>query len=68
MSTLHAIFAHAARLGLIEANPANGVRKLATQPRIRRLSRAEIERLGKALRAQKRASTPLGSPRSASCC
>ena len=51
MSTLHAIFAHAARLGLIEANPAKGVRKLAAQPGIRRLSRAEIERLGKTLRA-----------------
>jgi integrase len=52
MSTLHAIFAHAARLGLIEANPAKGVRKLAAQPRIRRLSRAEIERVGKTLRAR----------------
>ena len=51
ISTLHAIFAHAARLGLIEANPAKGVRKIATQPRIRRLSSAEIERLGKTLRA-----------------
>ena len=39
------------RLGRIEANPAKGVRKLGTQPRERRLSRAEIERLGKTLRA-----------------
>src|SRR5271165_731616 len=52
LSTLHAIFAHAARLGLLESNPAKGVRKLASQPRIRRLSRAEIERLGKTLRAR----------------
>jgi integrase len=51
MSTLHAIFEHGVRLGQIEANPAKGVRKLATQPRERRLSRAEIERLGKRLRA-----------------
>ena len=51
MSTLHAIFEHAVRLGRIEANPAKGVRKLAAQPRERRLSRAEIERLGKTLRA-----------------
>ena len=35
----------------IEANPAKGVRKLASAPRERRLSRAEIERLGKTLRA-----------------
>jgi integrase len=39
------------RLGRIEANLAKGVRKLATQPRKRRLSRAEIERLGKTLRS-----------------
>ena len=51
MSTLHAIFEHAVRLGQIEANPAKGVRKLASVPRERRLSRNEIERLGKTLRA-----------------
>jgi integrase len=51
MSTLHAIFEHGVRLGRIETNPAKGVRKLAAQPRERRLSRAEIERMGKALRA-----------------
>ncbi len=50
-STLHAIFEHAVRLGLIDANPAKGVRKLASAPRVRRLSRSEIERLGKVLRA-----------------
>jgi integrase len=51
MSTLHAIFEHAVRLGKVETNPAKGVRKLAGAPRERRLSRAEIERLGKTLRA-----------------
>ena len=51
MSTLHAIFEHAVRLGQIQANPAKGVRKLASAPRERRLSRSEIERLGKTLRA-----------------
>jgi len=51
MSTLHSIFEHAVRLGQIEANPAKGVRRLASAPRERRLSRSEIERLGKALRA-----------------
>ncbi|HXP97996.1 MAG TPA: tyrosine-type recombinase/integrase [Telmatospirillum sp.] len=39
------------RLGRIEANPAKGVRKLAAAPRERRLSRSEIDRLGKTLRA-----------------
>lgn len=50
MSTLHAIFEHAVRLGQIETNPAKGVRKLAGAPRERRLSRSEIERLGKTMR------------------
>ncbi len=51
MSTLHSIFEHAVRLGKIEVNPAKGVRRLASAPRERRLSRSEIERLGKTLRA-----------------
>ncbi|CAA0129155.1 Tyrosine recombinase XerC [Starkeya nomas] len=51
MSTLHSILEHAVRLGKIEANPAKGVRRLASAPRERRLSRSEIERLGKTLRA-----------------
>lgn len=50
LSTLHAIFEHGVRVGKIPSNPAKGVRKLASTPRERRLSRAEIERLGKALR------------------
>ena len=33
MSTLHAIFEHAVRLGQIETNPARGVRRLASAPR-----------------------------------
>ena len=51
ISTLHAIFKHAVRLGKIEANPAKGGHKLADAPRERRLSRAEIERLGKHVNA-----------------
>jgi integrase len=51
LSTLHAIFEHAVRVGKIPSNPAKGVRRLASMPRERRLSRAEIERLGKTLRA-----------------
>jgi integrase len=50
LSTLHAIFEHGVRLGKIPDNPAKGVRKLASTPRERRLSRAGIERLGKTLR------------------
>ena len=55
MSTLHAIFEHAVRLGKIENNPGKGVRRLASTPRDRRLSRAEIARLGKAMRAARAA-------------
>jgi len=51
MSTLHAIFEHAVRLGKVENNPGKGVRRLASTPRDRRLSRAEIAKLGKAMRA-----------------
>jgi integrase len=51
LSTLRAIFAHAARLGKIEENPAKGVRLLAGTPRDRRLSRAELAQLGKTMRA-----------------
>jgi integrase len=49
VSTLHAIFEHGIRLGMIDANPARGVRKLAEQRRDRRLSEREIMRLGRAL-------------------
>ncbi len=51
MSTLRAIFEHAVRLGRIESNPAKGVRLLAGTPRDRRLNRAELARLGAAMRA-----------------
>lgn len=51
LSTLQAIFEHAMRVSKIPTDPAKGVRKLASMPRERRLSRAEIERLGETLRA-----------------
>jgi len=51
MSTLHAVFEHAVRLGKIENNPGKGMRRLASTPRDRRLNRAEIAKLGKAMRA-----------------
>lgn len=50
MSTLHSILEHAVRLGEIEKNPARGVRRLASTPRMRWLSQAELRRLGVALR------------------
>src|SRR3546814_15874326 len=50
VTTLHAIFAHAKRAGLIEVNPALGVRKDPDQKKTRRLSRQELRDLGKALR------------------
>src|SRR3546814_11750537 len=50
VTTLHAIFAHAKRAGLIEVNPALGVRKYPDQKKTRRLSRQELRDLGKALR------------------
>jgi len=49
MSTLHSILEHAARLGEIEKNPARGVRRLASAPKLRWLSQAEIRKLGAAL-------------------
>ena len=61
MSTLHAIFEHGVRLGKIESNPARGVRRLASAPRDRRLSRAEIEKLGQAIRtAEQEGEHPTG--------
>jgi site-specific recombinase XerD len=50
MSSLHSIFEHAVRLGKMTANPARGVRRMASTARIRRLSRVEIGKLGEALR------------------
>ena len=50
MSTLHSILEHAVRLGEIEKNPARGVRRLASTPRMRWLSQAELRELGAALR------------------
>jgi integrase len=50
ISTIHSIFAHAKRMGLINENPASGVRRLAGSQRERRLSAAEISRFGQAMR------------------
>jgi integrase len=49
VTTLHSIFAHAKRAGLIDTNPALGVRKYPDQKKTRRLSREELHQLGQAL-------------------
>jgi integrase len=50
ISTLRALLGHAARLGVIGKNPAQGVRQLAVGSRKRRLSEDEIRRLGRVMR------------------
>jgi integrase len=50
VSTLHSVFEHAVRLGVIDLNPARGVRRLASNRRTRRLSAAELIAFGKAMR------------------
>ena len=46
VSTLRSMLGHAKRFGLIEANPALGVRVIASNKKVRRLSREELLRLG----------------------
>jgi integrase len=60
VTTLHNIFAHAKRNGLIEDNPAIGVRKYPYQKKKRRLSRKEIVELGQALRDMAPVEHPTG--------
>lgn len=61
VSTLHALFEHAVRLGEIESNPARGVRRLAGTPRERRLSTTELVALGTVMRtAQAVGEHPVG--------
>lgn len=50
MTTLRSLLNHAVRLGLIDRNPANGVRIMASQKTKRRLSSGEVRHLGKILR------------------
>ena len=50
VSTLQSLLAHARLLNVIVANPATGARKLAGKRKERRLSVAEIKRLGEAIR------------------
>lgn len=50
VGTLRSICGHACRAGLIERNPAAGARLVASTPRTRCLSLAEIKLLGRAMR------------------
>ena len=50
VGTFRSIFGHASRVGLIERNPAAGVRLVASEQQSRRLSLAELRLLGAALR------------------
>lgn len=50
ISTLRALLGHAARLNVIESNPALGVRQMAVKKRKRRLSEDELRVFGKAMR------------------
>ena len=49
VSTLQSLLAHAKRLDVIANNPADGVRKLAGKKKERRLSVAEIKKLGETM-------------------
>ena len=61
VGTLRAILGHATRLGVIEKNPAAGVRLVASTPKTRRLSFAELRFFGRALRtADAEAEHPVG--------
>lgn len=60
VSMLHSIFAHAKRSGLIETNPAVGVRKFPDQKKTRRLSRDELRDLGQAMRDVADSEHPVG--------
>lgn len=60
VTTLHSIFAHAKRAGLIDTNPALGVRKYPDQKKTRRLSREELHELGQALHDVAEVEHPIG--------
>lgn len=51
VTTLQSLLAHARRLDIVTSNPAVGVRKIAVKRKERRLSVAEIKKLGEVMRA-----------------
>lgn len=54
VATLQSILGHAARLDKIESHPSRGARKIAGNRKMRRLSVAEIKKLGAAMRHAER--------------
>jgi len=61
ISTFHSLLEHAVRMGMIDANPARGVRRVASGKRTRRLSAVELIRFGEAMRlAGERDENPTG--------
>ncbi len=60
VTTLHSIFAHGKRAGLIDANPALGVRKYPDEKKTRRLSREELREFGRVLRDVADVEHPVG--------
>jgi len=60
VTTIHSIFAHAKRAGLIETNPALGVRKYPDQKKTRRLSRDELRQFGRTMRDAGTSEHPVG--------
>lgn len=60
VTTLHSIFAHAKRAGLIDSNPALGVRRFPDHRRTRRLSCDELRSFGNALREVSDSEHPVG--------
>jgi integrase len=54
ISTLRSLLGHAKRHGLLESNPALGVRVIAGNKKVRRLSRDELAQLGRAMAVMER--------------
>ncbi len=54
MSTLRSLLGHAKRHGLLETNPALGVRVIAGNKKVRRLSRDELAQLGRTMAVMER--------------
>jgi len=54
ISTLRSLLGHAKRHGLLDTNPALGVRVIAANKKVRRLSRDELAQLGRTMAAMER--------------
>jgi site-specific recombinase XerD len=63
LGMVQAIMEHARRAGIITANPARGTRKMAGSRKTRRLTTAELEKLGAAMRKADEHEVPLAALR-----